>query len=52
MARIVRRDWRLRARYREIAAVAWDERLLKLVRGSGLERHLSERAPAASFVRG
>lgn len=47
MARIVRRDRRLQTRYREIAAVVWDERLLELLRGSGLERHLSERAPAA-----
>ncbi|HET6485136.1 MAG TPA: AarF/UbiB family protein, partial [Spirochaetia bacterium] len=40
------RGKRLRARYREIAAVLWDERLLELLRGSGLQEHLSEREPA------
>jgi ubiquinone biosynthesis protein len=33
---------RRRARYREIAAVLWEERLFHLFRGSGLEEHLSK----------
>ncbi|HTU00828.1 MAG TPA: AarF/ABC1/UbiB kinase family protein, partial [Candidatus Sulfotelmatobacter sp.] len=40
------RGKRLRARYREIAAVLWDERLLELLRGSGLQEHLPESEPA------
>jgi hypothetical protein len=32
---------RHRARYREIAAVLWEERLFHLFRGTGLEEHLS-----------
>jgi ubiquinone biosynthesis protein len=37
------RGARLRARYREIVTVVWEERLLQLFRGSGLEEYLSER---------
>ncbi len=41
------RGARLWARYREIATVVWEERLLQLFRGGGLEEHLSGPEEAA-----
>ncbi len=41
------RGARRRARYREIAKVLWDERILSAVRGSGLEEHAPPEAARA-----
>ena len=38
-AKALSRGARRRARYREIAAVLWDERVLNLMKGGGLEEH-------------
>ena len=37
-----------RARYREIAAVLWDERVLNLMKGGGLEEHAPAEAAGAA----
>jgi ubiquinone biosynthesis protein len=38
------RGARRRARYREIAAVLWDERVINLFKGSGLDEHAPPQA--------
>ena len=44
------RGARRRARYREIARVLWEERVLNLMKGGGLEEHAPPEAAAATDV--